>query len=320
MSSGTLSDKVSALTLLIQESPVHTMKALERLLGLAKKRSRGQAVTALGALKDLLAQGALLPPQRRLKSFVTQPQLLQALHDAQTREWQPGQLLPGLLAEAHLVVWAFEDWLKSTYYQIIQLLEVWCNDEVEFARARALGYVYELLMHKPEQEANLLRLLVNKLGDTDKKIASKASFLLLQLQAAHPLMKPIIISTIETELVFRPRQSSHAIYYAVITLNQTVLSSREPHVAAKLLEIYFGLFTALLKDSRKDDASPQGKDSQTAVGPKNADPKGKDKGKRKKDKKPLETQPEEDAREKIISAVLTGVNRAFPYAGNDETM
>ncbi|KAI9886306.1 MAG: hypothetical protein M1823_001915 [Watsoniomyces obsoletus] len=320
MSSGTLSDKVSALTLLIQESPVHTMKALERLLGLAKKRSRGQAVSALGALKDLLAQGELLPPQRRLKSFVTQPQLVEVLQDRHAREWQPGQPLPGSLTEAHLVVWAFEDWLKSTYYQIIQLLEVWCSDEVEFARARALGYVYELLMHKPEQEANLLRLLVNKLGDTDKKIASKASFLLLQLQAAHPPMKTIIISTIENELVFRPRQSSHAIYYAVITLNQTVLSSREPDVASKLLQIYFGLFTALLKESPKNAANAEAKDSQAVKSPKHTDNKGTDQGERKKDKKAPVNQPEEDSREKIISAVLTGVNRAFPYAGNDETI
>jgi len=59
MTSGTLSDKVSALTLVVQESPVHTTKSFDSLLTLAKKRSRGQAVTALGALKDLLGVGVV---------------------------------------------------------------------------------------------------------------------------------------------------------------------------------------------------------------------------------------------------------------------
>ena len=321
MSSGTLSDKVSALTLLIQESPLHNMKALERLLGLAKKRSRGQAVSALGALKDLLAQGELLPSNRRLKPFASQPALLEALQDSQVRAWKPGQSLPGRLDKLHLLLWAFEDWLKSSYFQIIQLLEVWCNDEVEFARARALGYVHELLTQKPEQEVNLLRLLVNKLGDTDRKIASKASFLLLQLQSTHPLMRPVIISTMESELIFRPRQNPNAIYYAIITLNQTVLSAQEEHVAVKLLDVYFGLFGVLLRPSRKEPPYVQ----DATAGP-------KQRGNHEKARKPRrdaatkvahhETaiQVEDESREKIISAVLTGVNRAFPYSGSDETM
>jgi len=56
MASGTLEDKVSALTLLVQESPLHTMKAFENLLGLAKKKSRNQALMAVAALKDLLVR------------------------------------------------------------------------------------------------------------------------------------------------------------------------------------------------------------------------------------------------------------------------
>jgi hypothetical protein len=32
------------------------------------------------------------------------------------------------------------------------ILEIWCNDEIEFSRTRAVSYVYELLKEKPEQE------------------------------------------------------------------------------------------------------------------------------------------------------------------------
>ena len=143
--------------------------------------------------------------------------------------------------------WAYEDWLKESELQMLKVLESWCNDEIEYARSRAVTYVYELLKEKPEQEANLLRLLVNKLGDPEKRFSSRTSYLILQLQTSHPLMKPVIIRSIEGELLLRPGQSSHAKYYAINTLNQTILSAKEEAVAQKLLDIYFELFVTILK-------------------------------------------------------------------------
>ena len=319
MSSGTLSDKVSALTLVVQESPVHNMQALENLLGLARKRSRGQAVDVLKALKDLLAQGAVLPPHRKLRSFVQQPGLIEALHTSGI-DWEQGQPLPGLVQEVHLVYWAYEDWLKTFYFELLKVFETWCNDGVEFARARAIAYVWELLRDKPEQESNLLRLLVNKLGDREKKIASKVSFLLLQLENVHPLMKPTIISAVEAELLFRPGQSSHARYYAVITLNQTVLSVKEGELAGKLLEIYFSLFVSLLKrpgEAKSVSTGPNAvkvnRKGQVQGG---GGPAGKH-SRRKDTLKQTSQEFDEELREKMISAVLTGVNRALPFATTD---
>jgi len=170
IAAGTLSDKISALTLAVQESPLHNMKALENLIGLAQKRSRSQAVDVLRALKDLFAQGSLLPNDRKLHTFSTQPGLLTALGQV-NKSWQEGDALPNGIHESHLIVWTFEHWLKDQYFEILKVLETWCNDEIEFAKVRATTYVYELLKEKPEQEANLLRLLINKLGDPVKKIA-----------------------------------------------------------------------------------------------------------------------------------------------------
>ena len=317
MTSGTLDDKVSALTLVIQESPIHTSKSFESLLGLAKKRSRGQAVTALGALKDLLGVGAVLPADRRLRTFENQPGLLGTLQSEFVQSWKPSDPLPGQLTKAHLISWAYEDWLKNIYFEILQVLEGWCADEVEFARGRAITYVYELLKEKPEQEANLMRLLVNKLGDPDKKLASRTSYLILQLQQIHPAMKPIIVTSIETELLLRPHQSQHAKYYAINTLNQTILSGKEEAVAQKLLSIYFDLFVAILK--KPEPIRP-------VVGPvinKKGQVQG---GGGQKGKKALEKQEKdeqaklssEETTEKMISAVLTGVNRALPFAKSDD--
>lgn len=305
ITSGTLSDKISALTLAIQESPIHNVRALETLIGLARKRSRSQAVDVLRSLKDLFAQGSLLPESRKLQAFASQP-ALPLLFD-KGRTWKRGDKLPRGLKEQHLVVWAYESWLKEQYFEVLKVLEVWCNDEIEFSKSKAVSFVFELLKERPEQESNLLRLLVNKLGDPVKKIASQASYLLMQLLITHPAMKAVVVSAIETDFIFRPGQSLHGKYYAVVTLNQTALSGKEEEVASKLLDIYFGLFTGLLKPtmpSATETAEKAELEAQTETKPR-----------RRKQKPKVPVQPQaEELREKLISAILTGVNRAYPYA------
>ena len=321
MTSGTLSDKISALTLSVQESPVHNMRALETLLGLARKRSRGQAVDVLGALKDLLGQGSLLPSDRKLRVFGSQPGL-SVFSNHELAAWHPAEPLPRPLKHVHLISWAYEDWLKALYFEVLKILETWCNDEVVFARSKAVDYVYELLRDKPEQETNLLRLLVNKLGDSDKKVASKTSYNILQLENSHPMMKPLIVAAIESDLIFRPGQSLHAKYYAVITLNQTVLSGREASVARKLLDIYFGIFLGLLTN-KPESAEPVVSEPNTV----NLNRKGERQGgggqvgKKARQKSTLQAKHNTvagDLREKMLSAVLTGVNRAIPFTNTED--
>ena len=325
MTTGTLSDKIGALTLSVQESPLHNMKALENLVSLARKRSRAQAVEVLGALRDLFGPGNLLPSDRKLKPFETQPGL-HAAFSPQDLMWTANKPLPKGFRDGHLIAWAYEAWLKSIFFQVLKIVEIWCNDEVVFARAKAIDYVYSLLKDKPEQEANLLRLLVNKLGDSDKKIASKTSFNILQLQITHPSMKPIIISAIESEVLFRPGQSLHAQYYATITLNQTVLSSREEAVAKELLDIYFSLFLKLLEKPKDKKSNMTGANTMKPViiNSKGEIQGGGGAGGKKAEKKKAaeqkSTTAEEDLRERMLSAVLTGVNRAIPFTNtNDES-
>lgn len=322
MSTGTLSDKISALTLSVQDSPLHNVKALENLVGLAGKRSRGQAVEVLGALKDLFGAGNLLPSDRKLKTFAGQTTLSNAFGPSDLH-WTFRDPLPRDLTEVHLISWAYEDWLKLTFFKVLKIIETWCNDEVVFARGKAAEYVCQLLKEKPEQEVNLLRLLVNKLGDSNKKIASKTSFNILQLEAMHPLMKPTIIAAIESDLLFRPGQSLHAKYYASITLNQTVLSGNEGGVARKLLDIYFSLFIKLLGKPEKAKPVATGINGISINNKGEVQGGGGSAGKKAQKKlaeKEKATTVDEDLREKMLSAVLTGVNRAIPFTDtNDES-
>ena len=311
MTSGTLSDKVSALTLSVQESPVHGCKAFESLISLAGKKSRGQAIAALGALVDLLGNGTVLPSDRRLRAFNAQPALLGILHKTATSSWVQGQRLPGNLGKVHLIMWAYEDWLKNAYFRIIQLLEVWCSDEIEYSRSRSLDFVFGLLKEKPEQEANLLRLLVNKLGDRDRKIASRASYLLLQLLNVHPGMKGIVINSVEQEVLLKPNQNMRTRYYAINTLNQTILSSKEPAIADNLLRVYFEMFVSLLKSGSLENMEAP-------------EPEKKPEKDRRKNSRPnghggdLPSTNEQETASKLVSALLTGVNRAMPFTATDD--
>lgn len=104
MTSGTQTDKLSALTLSISASPLHCQKQLDALLGMAKKKSRNEAVQAVAALKDLLV-GNLLP-DRKLTYFGKQSGLSSSAKDEE------------------LILWTFEDWLKGWYFQVLQAIEV----------------------------------------------------------------------------------------------------------------------------------------------------------------------------------------------------
>ncbi|KXJ89190.1 CBF/Mak21 family-domain-containing protein [Microdochium bolleyi] len=316
MTSGTMSDKVSALTLAAQESPLHNVKTLDNLLVLASKRNRGQALAALAAMVDLLGPGMLLPSDRRLYAFGSQPGLVGTLQNKPIKTWSPGQALPGKITEQHLISWAFEDWLKESYFKMIQALEVWCDDEIDYSRTKAVDMVYALLKDKPEQESNLLRLLVNKLGDRERKISSRASYLLLQLLNIHPAMKSIVIRAVEQDIIFRQGQDMRAKYTAINTLNQTILSSKEPAIADALLKIYFGLFVSLLKTGALSEL-----DGEPQVAPKpksNKRHRGPPLPKRDKQAE-AQTTAAQDAASKLVSAILTGVNRAVPFSQADSS-
>ena len=64
-------------------------------------------------------------------------------------------------------------------------------------------------------------------------------------------------------------------YYAIIFLNQTILTNKEIDVAGKLLDVYFSVYRLLMSKGEVDT--------------------------------------------KMLSALLTGINRAFPFAKGAST-
>ena len=294
LSDGTLNDKISAVTLLIQDSPLHNIKSLETLASYCGKKSRNSALQSLNSLKDLFLSG--LSPNRKLRYFKNQPGLSMMLN------------------KRTLAIFYFEDYLKKLFFRVLEILEVLSHDPIIHVRLQVLNHVFDLLTNQPEQEFNLLRLGVNKIGDIDSKVSSKASYLLLKLEQAHPNMKSIVIDAI-VDISLRPTADYHTTYYSVITLNQTILKRSEDSVANKLVKTYFTLFEKFLINTDKDhtDGTAKSKSKTYEEKRKKNFKKGKHGGKSVKIEK-TESEVLDEKNSKLFSALLTGINRAFPFA------
>ncbi|XP_039182960.1 CCAAT/enhancer-binding protein zeta isoform X1 [Crotalus tigris] len=259
VSSGTLADRMAAMTLLIQDAPVHSLQFIEILVNMIKKKgSRRQSLMALDTFKELLMTH-LLPDNRKLHTFSQHPfdnleKLSSGNRDSRDRR---------------LILWYFEHHLKHWIAEFVQVLESLTHDPLIATKGRALSTAHELLCNKVEQEKAFLVQLVNKLGDPQNKVATKASYLLEILLHKHPNMKGVVCNEVE-RLLYRSNINPKAQYYAVCFLNQIVLSHEESELANKLTTLYFCFFQSCIK--KKDVGS------------------------------------------KMLSALLTGVNRAYPYA------
>ncbi|XP_055495512.1 CCAAT/enhancer-binding protein zeta [Leucoraja erinacea] len=263
VTTGTLADRMAAMTLLIQDAPVHGLHFVEVLINQIKKKgSRRQSGMALNTMKELIISD-LLPDNRKLQTFSQHPfkqleELASGNKDARDRR---------------LIMWYFEHLFKHHFAEFVQALEILTHDNVQATKTVALATAHEILCIKPEQEKALLIMLVNKLGDPQYKMATKASYLLETLLHKHPNMKTVVCCEVE-RLLYRPNISLKAQYYAVCFLNQMVLSHEKSDLAGKLITVYFSFFHAYVKKAEIDS--------------------------------------------KMLSALLSGVNRAFPYSKMDD--
>ncbi|GLU14192.1 hypothetical protein SLE2022_307760 [Rubroshorea leprosula] len=286
--SGTAADKVSAFSVVVADNPVANMRSLDGLLGMVtSKVGKRFAFTGFEALRELFISKLL--PDRKLKT------LLQCPVD-DLPETKDGYSL--------LLFWYWEDCLKQRYERFVVALEEASRDMLPALKDKALKTMYVLLKSKPEQERRLLSALVNKLGDPQNKGASNADFYMSKLLSEHPNMKAVVIDEVDTFL-FRPHLGLRAKYHAVNFLSQIRLSHKGdgPKVARRLIDVYFALFKVLITEA----GASQHEDKES---------KKDDRKKGKKPKDAEESHVELDSR--LLSALLTGVNRAFPYVSSNE--
>ncbi|KAJ9184828.1 hypothetical protein P3X46_004516 [Hevea brasiliensis] len=290
--SGTAADKVSAFSVLVGDNPIANLRSLDALIGMVtSKVGKRHALTGFEALKELFISSLL--PDHKLKTLLQRP--VNSLP-----ETKDGYSL--------LLFWYWEDCLKQRYERFVFALEEASRDMLPILKDKALKTIYALLKSKSEQERRLLSALVNKLGDPQNRGASNADFHLSNLLSDHPNMKAVVIDEVDCFL-FRPHLGLRAKYHAVNFLSQIRLSHKGEgqKVAKRLIDVYFALFKLLIteaENSQKADKSGKAKDRNTSNPVKELKVESS------------ESYVELDSR--LLSALLTGVNRAFPYVSSTE--
>lgn len=232
--SGTLSDRVAALALKIQGSPIFEIDTLDLLISYCHKKEQRPAQLALEAVKDLMVHNLL--PDRHLIPFEEQP----ILHKNMT-------------AATAIIYW-YEDFLKLKIKSIIQALEVGLKSTVDHFKKSSILLVKDLLVSKPEQEGKLLQMIVNKFGDPSSKISNYTSEMLDTIIKSHPVMRSVIIREIR-QFISLPNLSLRIIYVSVLYLARiplkigsgtaSVASAHE--IAVQLVDTYVCLFEKVVK-------------------------------------------------------------------------
>ncbi|XP_020226115.1 CCAAT/enhancer-binding protein zeta [Cajanus cajan] len=285
--SGTAADKVSAFSVLVGDNPIANLRSLDALLGMVtSKVGKRHALTGFEALQELFI--ASLLPDRKLKTLIQRP----LNHIPDTKD---GYSL--------LLFWYWEECLKQRYERFVVALEEASRDMLPALKTKALKAIYVLLSRKSEQECRLLSALVNKLGDPDNKAASNADYHLSNLLSDHPNMKAVVIDEVDSFL-FRPHLGPRSQYHAINFLSQIRHTNKGegPKVAKRLIDVYFALFKVLITGASSNQ--------------KKFDKSGKANPKEEKSKELSESPVELDSR--LLSALLTGVNRAFPFVSSNE--
>lgn len=258
VSSGTISDKIAAYTLLLDASTIHNIPCLQSLLNLVSKKGTREVLLGMEKFQELMIAN-VLPENRKLKYFRQQP--LSLLTKLSQNNKKNDVLLK-------LLYWASEHRFKDMFSQYISRLAEILQGNIDTMKVKAMGNVLSLISSRPEQEDVLLKMLVNKFGDPKFKLASKALHMLHSLVHMHPAMHGVIAREVR-DLLLRPNVNEKCQYYCICFLSSLILSHEQSAVADFLIEIYLAFYKAFSTRKRVND--------------------------------------------KVLSALLTGVNRAYPY-------
>ena len=262
MNRGTLKDRIAAASVVVSTNPITKLHAIDTLLQMVVSTNSRVVQLAAQALEDVFLH-TLLPTDRKLVSLSERP-------------------LTKAVSPRILLLWRYEELVTEKYESFLQtyISQTLSGNAAELPKMHAVRTAAALLRSLPQGEALLLAVLVNKLGDPERKVAACASHELRRVVAAHSAMQAVIAREVQ-QLVHRPRLSPAALYNGVCFLNQLQLSTAQSELAESLLSTYFRLFTVAQQQSDKKETAA------TAV------------------------------RGRLLSALLMGVNRAHPYLSSN---
>jgi ribosome biogenesis protein MAK21 len=124
-------------------------------------------------------------------------------------------------------------------------------------------------------------------------------------------MKKIVIKEVEG-LIFRPNVAERARYYAITFLNQIVLTkaANDSEAANSLILLYFRLFDVIVRTLKTEEPAEMPKEQKKRH-------KKKNRPMKKSELEAKQLVSMDSVNSKMMAAILTGVNRAFPFSQID---
>ncbi len=306
MRKGTLKDRIAAMSVTLSSDPLHKFYALDGLMSMVgcssssaeggKPNSRVAQLTA-EALEDLFIN-TLLPPDRKLLTLAQRP-LAQYENSGESETANPVEngkkkkkkkTGKKSLSPRILLLWRFEEMIKEKYEMYLrQYMAKTLQEGAELQKIATLRSAGSLLTSTPEGERELLTMMVNKLGDPEKKTAAAAGHQLRLVLQEHSAMHNVVAREVQ-QLAHRPHLAPKALYNCIVFLNQLQLkregpeendesSDKQKSLPASLIQTYFKLFEVAVQQTKKKSKDDSGGSMKS----------------------------------RLLSALLTGVNRAHPY-------
>jgi len=202
-----------------------------------KKESK-LILKVLTALQELFIT-VLLPNRKLLLLEQQRPELLVRCRDKN--------------GEQLLLYLYFEDCIKRRYSDLVKTLARLTLDNVKFIRDRTLNITFNLFYERPEQETLLLAIIINKLGDPEKKIASKTGFLIVCMLTENSKIDIVVINEL-TKIILRPNIGQRTRFNAITLLNRlpVYLKISDIELNRKLLQIYFTILKLFMSIESSD--------------------------------------------------------------------
>lgn len=234
---GTSKDRANAGALLVQSNPLPNMSALEALINLTKMSNKTN-IDVFDTVTDLFIN-SLLPHHRKLIPIQNRG-----------NDWKmlKSKALDKPAKDQIFAYWHYEHELKDQYHGYLLNLQSSLQNGKEVSKVKAIIAATKLLKSCPEREAFLLTVLVNKFGDPDKKIASKATYNLRQILLTHPNMAQVMAVEAE-KLIFRNNITELAQHYGIGFLS-LLAPIANVETSQKLINICFCFFKIKIEKVR----------------------------------------------------------------------
>lgn len=241
---GTSRDRANAGALLVQTNPLCNVQALESIVGMVKLSNKGH-VDVVEVVSELMLN-SIMPAFRKLISI--------PLRGADWKNVKNLDLEKGL-RDRIFAHWHFEDMLRDIYFAFLNNLSALVQTGQDATKLKIIQYASKLFTIIPEKEAYLLSLLVNKLGDPNKKVAVKALYHLTEVVKKHTAMCPVIVTETE-KLLFRNNISPNAQHYA-LTFLAAISTYGDFSSCEKMINVCFSFFKILIEKGEVNSRTMQ---------------------------------------------------------------